>query len=276
MKHKFLKQQISKNFKNIFKALKIVSVRFDAMEIHYFRVEYKQLRAFLRMISKPGGKQVKIPKLLKKIYHITGKIRDLQLQQQRFLDFTSHLPKGSIAYIRILQNRIYKEERILIKNFHSQTILDCRRKMIHKLPNKIPPKQIIGFMEQKVKNIQSILAEGHFSDGNLHQIRKQLKDLFYIIKITQAFKSAIRFDSKLLNMDENKFASLLDQLGKFEDKCKSIMLLKISWIIKLKPYGRKLLFQIKSDWIKEKLFMKQLLIEAVKSVFEVPEQTVFA
>ncbi len=268
MNHKTIKRQTKNNFRKINKALKILCVRFDPKDVHAFRVEYKQWRAFLRMLFHQKDRQIIIPRQLKKIYEIAGVIRDLQLQQQRFLDYTSHLPKSSIAYIRLLQNHIHKQERILLKKLGSYNPSVCKKKVMKQLTANLTLERLAGFMEQKAISTKQLVAAGHFSDETLHQIRKQLKDLLFIFKMNDSGQNPALKQSSIYNLDEAQLASLLEQLGNFQDACKSIVLLKVNWIFKLNAYGRRLLLQIKSDWIKEKIFTKQLLIQSLKSAFE--------
>src|SRR5665647_1643877 len=89
------------HYKKIKKHIKQVTKDFDVEAIHQFRVEYKKLRAFLRMMSQQKGNagEIKISKKLKKGYNISGVIRDLQLQQQRILEVTKDELKKPRAYI---------------------------------------------------------------------------------------------------------------------------------------------------------------------------------
>src|SRR5215208_2934690 len=58
---------------------------FEIEDIHELRVEFKKLRAFIRLlrIELPGQRELRLPDRLKIFYHYTGNIRNLQLQEQR-------------------------------------------------------------------------------------------------------------------------------------------------------------------------------------------------
>ena len=55
-----------------------ITIGFDEKTIHLFRVDVKKLRAFLRMIrhGTEEHEHLKFPRKFKKMYSLTGKIRD--------------------------------------------------------------------------------------------------------------------------------------------------------------------------------------------------------
>ena len=85
MNQEQIKHITNNHYRKLKKQTKTVAEEFDMEAIHQFRVEYKKLRAFLRIISlqhETAG-EIKFPKKLKRGYNIIGSVRDLQLQQQR-------------------------------------------------------------------------------------------------------------------------------------------------------------------------------------------------
>ena len=88
MNQEQIKHITNNHYRKLKKHIKKVSEDFNLEAIHQFRVEYKKLRAFLRMILQDHvtAGEIKISKKLKKGYNISGSIRDLQLQQQRILE----------------------------------------------------------------------------------------------------------------------------------------------------------------------------------------------
>src|SRR5450631_361805 len=71
--------------------------RFRAKPIHSFRLEVKKLRSFLKMIT-VSVNTMSIPKRLKKLYKLLGKIRLIQLQRQAILETTSKSHTGTLAH----------------------------------------------------------------------------------------------------------------------------------------------------------------------------------
>ena len=101
--NKLSPRHIVKNYyRKLKKELGKVPRSFDTETIHQFRVEYKKLRAFLRMLSVQPVKEkkLKISKKIKTYYRLCGLLRDLQLQQKRIAS-TAVKPAG---YLRLLAN----------------------------------------------------------------------------------------------------------------------------------------------------------------------------
>ena len=110
-----------------------------------------------------------------------------------------------------------------------------------------------------------ILVSRHFSDDNIHAIRKSLKDLFYNLKIYEGAEHELLSLSIWKGKDEQYFNKLLDELGSFQDKCTAIALLKSYWLNSLNTYNRELLERIKKGWVKDKVRMKKMLVKKLKA-----------
>jgi len=261
------------HYKKIKKHIKQVTKDFDVEAIHQFRVEYKKLRAFLRMMSQQKGNagEIKISKKLKKGYNISGVIRDLQLQQQRILEVTKEESQKPRAYITLLQKESDRLKKELSEIFLEKPVNECKKKTDVLVPEKFPLNSFRNFILQKWAAIYEIIISGNFNDDNIHAIRKNLKDLFYNLKIYEGIEHDIISLSIWKGKDENYIIQLLDELGKFQDKCVSIALLKSSWINSLNTSNREQLRRIKVAWIKDKLITKKLLIEKLKTDI-IPQQ----
>ena len=261
------------HYKKIKKHIKQVTKDFDVEAIHQFRVEYKKLRAFLRMMSQQKGNagEIKISKKLKKGYNISGVIRDLQLQQQRILEVTKEESQKPRAYITLLQKESDRLKKELSEIFLEKPVNECKKKTDVLVPEKFPLNSFRNFILQKWEAIYEIIISGNFNDDNIHAIRKNLKDLFYNLKIYEGIEHDIISLSIWKGKDENYIIQLLDELGKFQDKCVSIALLKSSWINSLNTSNREQLRRIKVAWIKDKLITKKLLIEKLKTDI-IPQQ----
>ena len=110
MNQEQIKHITNNHYRKLNKYIKKISEHFNEEAIHQFRVEYKKLRAFFRMISQQHDTagEIKISKKLKKGYNISGSIRDLQLQQQRIISATKQELKKPKAYLTLLQKEIDK------------------------------------------------------------------------------------------------------------------------------------------------------------------------
>jgi CHAD domain-containing protein len=267
MNHALIKHITNNHYRKINKHIKEVCEYFDVEAIHQFRVEYKKLRAFLRMISQEletAGK-IKIYKKLKKAYNISGAIRDLQLQQQRIVEATKQELKKPRAYLALLRKEIDKLKPELSEIFFEKPIIKSKRKTDAFIPDEF---QLSGFkllIQKKWTVINAIITSGHYSDDNIHTIRKNLKDLFYNLKEYEIEKHNILSSSIWKEKDELYFNKLLVELGNFQDKCTAIALLKSYWLNRLNTYNRELLERIKKVWIKDKINMKRLIVKKLKA-----------
>lgn len=264
------KQQIkhitNTHYRKIKKHCKEVAENFDAEAIHQLRVEYKKLRAFFRMLSYDydHAAEIKISKNLKHGHNVSGAIRDLQLQQLRILEVTKKEPKKPLAYLNLVQREIDKLKPELIEIFSEDIVADSKKKTDAHLPDEFPVNGFKNFVKQKWAVVHAILASGHFSDDNIHFIRKCLKDLFYNLKIYEGVEHEILSVSTWKGKDEKYFDTLLNELGNFQDQCIAIALLKSHWLISLHTYNRELLERVKTQWIKDKIGLKQSLLEKLK------------
>lgn len=265
------KQQIKHitniHYRKIKRHCKEVAENFDAEAIHQLRVEYKKLRAFLRMLSHDNGRagEIKFSKNLKHGYNVSGAIRDLQLQEQRILEATKTETKKPLAYPHLLQREIDKLKPELIEIFSEDLVAESKKKTDAHLPDEFPVTRFKNFVKQKWAAVYAILASGHFSDDNIHFIRKCLKDLFYNLKIYEGLEHEILSVSTWKGKGEPYFDTLLNELGNFQDQCNAVALLKSYWLISLNTYNRELLERIKTQWIKDKISMKQALLKKLKT-----------
>ena len=273
MNQKQIKHITNNHYRKLKKHIKEVSKDFDMEAIHQFRVEYKRLRAFLRMISQQyeTAGEIKISKKLKKAYNISGSIRDLQLQQQRIISATKQELKKPKSYLTLLQKEIDKLKPELSEIFLEKPATESKKKTDAFIPDEFPINSFRNFAQKKWAGVYAIILSGHFSDDNIHIIRKSLKDLFYNLKIYEGVEHELLSLNIWEGKDEQYCIQLLDTMGSFQDKCAAIALLKSYWLNSLHTYNRELLEQIKKGWIKEKAKMKQLLVRKLKADI-VPKQ----
>ncbi len=260
-----IKNITNSRYRKLKQHIESVATGFDPEAIHLFRVEYKKLRAFFRMLSQGDSStgEIKILKKLKKAYNISGSIRDLQLQQQRITEAAKMEQKPPRAYLNLLQKEIDKLKPELPDIISENAVAESKKKTDAAVPDEYSDLQFNSFIKKKQANSTCIIASNHFSDDNIHTVRKNLKDIFYNLKIYKTSGADVSPVNKW--KDEKYFDQLLNELGDFQDKCTAIALLKSYWINSLNAYNRELLTSIKKTWIKEKVTMKQLLIKKLKT-----------
>jgi hypothetical protein len=208
--------------------------------------------------------EIKIPKPLKKCYSIAGAIRDFQLQQLRIMDATKEEPKKPLPYLIFLQDKIDSLKPELSKLFLTNPVDASKKKTDAMLPEKFMLYSFRKFVQQKWIIVFAIIKSGHFSDENIHFIRKNLKDVAYNLNQYKDTRLILLSKSTWKGKDETYYHQLLQELGNFQDKCVAVSLLKSFWISSLNTYNRELLEGIKKAWIKDKLDVKKRLIEKLK------------
>jgi CHAD domain-containing protein len=263
MNKKKIEHITNEHYRKLKKHLKQLMPELAPETIHEFRVEYKKLRAFLRMISQEEetGEEIKIAKKLKKGYAAAGSIRDLQLQQQQILEVTRQTKKKPHAYLVLLKKEIEKQKPELSEIILQDPVAESKKKTAAAIPGKFTIKGFRNFARRKWATINAIISSCHFSDDNLHTIRKSLKDVFYNLEI---YGGSNQGQGKWKQKDEQYFRTLIEELGSSQDKRSAISLLKSYCLNNLNVYNRVLLEDMKKLWTKQKMEMKKLLINKLK------------
>ncbi len=253
---------INGQYRKLQNHLKKIDKELNSEDIHQFRVEFKKLRAFLRMLSvkREIADEINLSKKLKTCYRITGLIRDFQLQQERIANIVTLQSEKTKAYNKQLQEEIENLKPGLSEHFSENPVFESKQKTKAGLPDEFHLRDFKIFIQKKWNVINGIIASGHFSDENIHTIRKNLKDLMYSVKIYSDLGINIPAVYALKGNDNEYFNLLLEELGYFQDKCTAIALMKIHWLDRLNKYDRELLESIKKIWMKEKTSAKQKLI----------------
>ena len=261
------KNIIIKHYRALRKLIIIINKDFETEAIHQLRVEYKKLRAFLRMISneKSSQEKIKIPGKLKKAYVIAGSIRDLQLQQKSIPGLTTAVTKKTKSYLKILGHQV----RILQPQFRNisldKAIDKCIKKTEKLILEKINTIVAGRFVDNNCAAIISIITGKNFNDANMHAVRKHMKDIFYTIQKLESAGVEINFQSgEILNAEKKYFDELLEKFGNLQDKCTSIALLDEHWIHPLGKADKEILMRIRNVFIVERDVIKKVLIQRLE------------
>jgi CHAD domain-containing protein len=267
MNKKQLKHITGDHYRLLKKHIKKVTENFDADAIHQFRVAYKKLRAFLRMISAGNkkGRKIKISKKLQQAYSIAGSIRDLQLQQERIRLASSAEYKRPQDYLDRLQQTIELYKPGFAEVYLENPVDKCKKKTDGAMPDEFSFHLFSDFVTQKWTSVFTITKYRRLRDDQIHAIRKHLKDLFYNLKVYDDAEKVILSTGIWKNKDEAYYFQLLDQLGRFQDTCMSISYLDKKWVNGLNSYNRALLARVKKSWLKDKRQLKQMLLNKLSS-----------
>jgi CHAD domain-containing protein len=267
MDKKTIKNIVTHHYGELNKFINNVNKHFKSASIHELRVEYKKLRAFLRMISeeKDEDKKIKITGKLKRAYRIAGSIRDLQLQCQRIVTLEEEEIKKAEAYLKLLGRDIKKLKRKFSVIPHKKTIKKSIKTVnvaVRKISNIDPAK----FINKNCRAIIAIIISRNFTDPNMHIIRKRLKDIFYTIHEFEEADEKIKFNgAKITNNEMEYFDQLLEEMGNFQDKTTSLLLLNGHWVQLLSIADRESLKGIKQIFTADKDVIKNDLVNKLKN-----------
>ncbi len=267
MHHHHIKNITNRHYLNLKKHFKKVKKRFDDEAIHQLRVEYKKLRAFLRLISGVNGRKetAKISGKLKQCYAVAGSIRDLQLQQQRILDISKQEPKKPWGYIDLLQQHINRLKPDLEKLLVKKVIEKKKKKIDTIIPPALQLSDFKNYTEKIRASIFHIVEQENINDEDIHKVRKLLKDLFYNLKELARIEEGVIALNGIAGKNEMYFDQLLEEIGNYQDTFNAIELLKPKWIYKLNTQNQESLLRIKELFMEDKSKLKRTLEQRLKS-----------
>lgn len=259
MKRLALKEVIDKHIGSIKKCCDRMPGCFDQEDIHDLRVDYKKTRAFLRLLQleKDSG-DLQLPDKLKAVYQTGGKVRDLQLflTQLHALPVVNDIPTCITRWKK--QLFAYKEQAVVaIEEVNFKKI---RQDIIHELPGELKEDTVKKFLHHKVAAIHIILLAAD-DENDLHAIRKQLKDIIYVIRI---YENDWGIPFPISDWNEKELSELASQLGDFNDRCISISLLPSGYSDEIGEGERTILQTLQNKWLKEKNVQEQQLLKQVR------------
>ena len=243
-----------KHFKKLKQYALLLSKDFDLEAIHRFRVEYKKFRAFVRLgsLSLDIPNKVKMSKKLKNWFNDLGHLRDIQLQQQRIISVVEMAPANLHGYSDLLNSEIIKLKNHLSEKHFEAAIKKNKKKINKGFPEKISKSNCLKFVTRNVLMVYQILLKGDLDDYDFHAVRKCLKDIFYFLAIEKAILSAIVPTTIFNSPDDSFLKYLLEDLGKFQDLCTAIILLKSTSLDSFNLEEQNILVQVNQQWVHEK------------------------
>ena len=259
------RKQIEKIIAAIYKKIKTHAKCFaagpDAEAIHLLRVEYKKLRALLKAVAfrQQHAKKTGALKKLKKLYHIAGTVRELQLQQQFIATATKNSAKKTRAYLHLLQQEITRLKKIPAPLSAKKIIADSKDKACKVLPAELSISKFVAYFKHQKTIAEALIKAGNISDENIHTIRKILKDFYFTLKVYQKYEAAGA--GVHVKKIENYYYGLLKEMGSFCDTSAAIALLKLHLAKQPGIPERQLLQQVKKNWSKEKRQLKKSLVK---------------
>jgi len=260
---------IRHSFKQLYKHAAKTKKGYDEDANHDFRVEYKRLRAFLRMLMLKAAdpRHLKVPASFKEMYHTAGLIRDRQLCIKR-IKADRLAGGGDLHKIHQLRKEIKdlsaKGVFLAKKDFD-----DMEAGMIKHLPAVLPGTSGEDFVGQKLIFINGMIDKKEYADKDLHDIRKGLKDIIYITAVYKAFKEETPAAS-LTEEDLKNAGTLAHELGLFNDAGIALSFLQPPEIRKAGAEEAKHLWAIRRRWLAEKRKLKKEVVAHIHEIKAVP------
>jgi len=151
---------------------------FDKDTIHDFRTSVKTLRAFLRLLNTqtPG---LKLPASFKKLYFISGNIRDTQLQLKRFSTTNEDL----IQYSEQLNSNLEQYKKDWNKCYSKKTLRKLNKRLSNFKYKTLSEDFMLDFFKGRLSAIYDLAQETMPTDEQIHYTRKRIKDILYTSKL---------------------------------------------------------------------------------------------
>lgn len=255
------------HFKKLKKYLIKNNASFDKGNIHKFRIVFKKLRAYSDVLT--GNISLlhsyHHSTRLQKIYHNSGTVRSLQLQQEFILSYSLSENKDLHYYYNFLNKEIRDSKNNLQKMAGAHSLKKDRKKLVSRLPERISLKEFNNTIQHKLTEIKSLALLKNPGDDIIHTIRKNLKAVIFIREFLNAL-SAVPSGNECFNKNEiNRVRKFIKQLGAYTDLFTAIALMK-KHLKKIADRQQKgLLLSVLEDWEDAKCIMKESLLRILKT-----------
>ena len=230
--------------------------------IHDWRVDYKKLRAIVRL-SGEKAKKLEIPLSLKDVYTVAGEIRDRQMQEERMIQWYVSEQFFPPVYTQLLQQEISSYADQLHPLTENDAILRIsEHKLITNLPARVSKKSIQEFIQHQLYEVRNILWLTYKKDDYLHSCRKHLKDIQYLVEaigINHIGAEQIRG----LPAPEQMHAAA-QELGNFNDLCVTMRCLSSSYLNRLPGEEKIILSSQRTKMQKEKTKARNKVISSLE------------
>ena len=213
MKPDKVKKIIGGKVKEIKKLGEKVDGDFESGALHEFRVAVKSLRSFLRLLRTTQDEQApKIPGKFKRLYHITGAIRDAQLELDHLTANKTSLP----VYTDKLKNDISRQKAEWEKHYSDKVFRKMEKRLVGYEYETVSPDSLAAFHHMKVAGIKKLGKPASATNAQVHSIRKYVKDMLYTTRLAQKkWKTALE-QMPPVPMDE--LDSIATMIGDYNDE----------------------------------------------------------
>lgn len=187
MRQKKIKSVIAKKVKEIAALCDNVSTGFDKDDIHKFRTTVKSLRSFLRLQKMNTGTRMTVSKKFKRLYDTAGVIREVQLELELLKEQLASIPH----YTDHLYQTIEHSKQEWAKTDINRVLRKLENRLCGYTYKTLKADAVPIFFNDRMKVIKGVAAKKRPTYNQIHDARKQIKDILYIAKFTEKeWKSA--------------------------------------------------------------------------------------
>ncbi len=234
--------------------------------LHEWRVEFKKLRALVRLM-KTFNHKAAIHSSLKDLYKHCGFVRDRQVHLQMISDYVTQGIPNPISYLAIINEELSEDADKVITLTGNDAILEIsKHQLCIEIPLKISKKQIQEYLHLQLILARDILWLIYKKDAYLHEVRKRLKDVQYILEMmVPTYLPEVKIEG-MPEIDQLKLATR--ELGNFNDLCVSVRFLNSSYLNRLPLAEKKSLSVLAEEVRKQKTKTKSNVIAALETSFK--------
>jgi CHAD domain-containing protein len=243
--HKIVSAHIKKLQHNIL----LMNNAIDEDLIHEFRVEFKKIRAVVRLSG-----AFKIPSLVKDLYAAAGKVRELQLLKKQLL--TSYTNDDLPQFY----NRLSNEFEQAVSSLKEKTTLDYQKdlnELINNIPEKLTGRQIQKFIDKQSAALNELIQLPRKKDENIHDVRKIIKDLMYVFHALEQMEAE---EFYLSSKEKQTLRNISEELGMFQDWCTLLSYLSLTKLRSLPEEEKQILKKIREIFLKTKQEAKSIIL----------------
>lgn len=233
-----------------------VSVFFDEEEVHLFRTHVKKLRAFFHWL---GNDKKPLTSSFKEIYHISGQLRDIQV----LLKNMEEKKEGVPAFTAWLWDNAGRLQQLWDDSYDPAVIRRLQESIQKPEIKKPTARRLRSFFNKRVGKIESIVYLPAPADDDLHDIRKELKDMYFVYAWGKKNDCADEDDTTPDTLKE-----LGEECGEFNDKRIALTLLTAYIQQEQQPEPRQVAEQLRQQWEEQRLAHKTRLLEKLRSFIE--------
>jgi CHAD domain-containing protein len=229
---------------------------FDAEDVHGFRTHVKKMRAYLHWL---GKEKKPLPAAFKEIYKISGELRDLQVLMKEMEEKEVHHP----AFVAWLQDNAGRLQQLWDDKYDPAIIRRLQKSLRQPELKKPTLRRWRDLYHQQVDKIESIVFLPAPSDDDLHDIRKELKDLYivYLWGKKRAYTKEADDTPELLKQ-------LGEQCGQFNDRRVALALLDAYLQQEQEREPREAAAALQQSWTEERSHRKKELLQNLRAFIE--------